>query len=693
MRVPEAGETLGRYRLDRVVGHGGMAVVFAATDLRLDRTVALKVITGALARSPEFRQRFHAEAAALARLDSPYVTQIHDHDETDDVLFIVTQYVDGTDLATHIDSRGPMRPQEALRLAAQLARGLGDAHRRGIVHRDVKPGNVLVRDAGTPEAHAYLCDFGVARSEHSDQQQLTAPGAVTGTWAYLAPECLRGEPATAASDLYALGCVLWACLTGEVPYAGTDAEAALAHVNDPIPQLAGDDALTRRLNALVTRVLAKDPADRPADAAALRRELEELASAAGDQPPFVDAPTTVPRTVRRALPATQGSGARASRRSRRTLLLTAGVAALAVVAGVTAGAVLTGGAGTADPETAPPMVAGDLDGDGYGDLQVLQTRSDSAAFSPVALWRIPSNGRALTSPERGTLGTGRPDRGDVDGDGRPDQLWLDKVSVDDAIGVEVTPADGAPWRQEIDLDPALFGLVPDSAVGDVTGDGRDDLVLLGRPSDGVGGVHVAASTGDGFGPVEQWYAVPADVDTSGLLTADADADGRSEVLLVSVGEDDRERVQVLTAVDGGFEAGEARRVGSAAVSRYLSVWLVGDVDGDEADELVIPESICRAVHVHDLGDGVLADPSSWWDRDLDEQQARACFDRYYGGYWTLSDVDGDGDADLVEMRPARPAEQRFDIRVHAAEGDRFAAPTPWGAFDCGAECEDTFTLQ
>jgi hypothetical protein len=693
MRVPEPGETLGRYRLDRVVGRGGMAVVFAATDLRLDRTVALKVITGAYAQSPEFRRRFHAEAAALARLDSPYVTQIHDHDEVDDVLFIVTQYVDGTDLWSLLRRGGALPVTDGLRLVAQLCRGLGEAHRRGLVHRDVKPSNVLVRDAGTPEMHAYLCDFGVARGERPDADAPeTAPGVITGTWAYLAPECVQGAPATPASDLYALGCVLWACLTGREPYAGTDVEAAMAHVQAPVPQLAGSDDLTDRINTVLARVLAKDPAERHPDAATLRHDLETVAADAPATP--LPAATTVPRptSVRGASPA-PATRPPAPHRGRLALLVAGVVAVCLVVVGAT-WAVFSGdddGAGSDAP--AVPGVAGDLDGDGHGDLQVLQTRSGTAEFSPVALWQVPSNGRAFTSPERGTLGAGRPDRGDVDGDGATDQLWLDKVSVDDGIGVEVTPADGEAWSQEIDLDPALFGLVPDTAVGDVTGDGRDDLVLLGRPSDGVGGVHVAPSTGDGFGPVEQWWTVPADVDSSAVFTADADGDGTSEVLFVFLDDDSRDRLQVLTAGDDGFTAGEARRVGEASVSLYLSVWLIGDVDGDGADELVIPASICRDVHVHDLDEGVLAAPTSWWERDLDEEQARACFDRYYGGYWTLSDVDGDGDADLVELRPTAPAEQRYDIRAYLAEGDRFAAPAPWGSLDCGAQCDDTFSLQ
>lgn len=296
MRVPSAGEEFGRYRLERVLGRGGMGIVFAATDPRLNRTVALKVITGTLAASPEFRSRFQAEAESLARLDSPHVITIHDHDEIDETPFIVTQYVDGVDLGAWLREHGQLPARQALKLCAQLARGLYDAHRAGVIHRDVKPGNVLVRDIDQPAVHGYLCDFGIARIEGTPGE--TAAGAITGTWTYMAPERVDNQPASPASDIYSLGCVLWACLTGTDPYAGTEVQVAVAHQQAPIPRLPGSGEFVDRLNAVLETALAKDPAARYRDADAFRQALEELVPLApGD-------------TVERPAPAGDGTAVR-----------------------------------------------------------------------------------------------------------------------------------------------------------------------------------------------------------------------------------------------------------------------------------------------------------------------------------------------------------------------------------------------
>ncbi|UMG94622.1 serine/threonine-protein kinase [Nocardioides sp. TF02-7] len=315
MHVPQPGSTLGRYRIDRVIGQGGMGVVYAATDLRLGREVALKVITGPLAATEEYRRRFQHEALAMSRVQSPWIVQIHDHDEVDGLPYIVTQLVPGTDLGSLVAAEGRLPVRRALRLCAQLARGLDDAHRAGVLHRDVKPGNVLLAGTGDDE-HAYLCDFGIALSDAASHR--TQTGMVAGTWAYLAPERTLGDPAVPASDLYAVGCVLWTCLTGREPYTGSQVEMAIAHASAPVPQLPGDDEPVTALNRVLARALAKDPADRHPDGAALAADLERLAATAPDavvEGPVGGAASTAVRSAPTAPPpAAHGAAARPGRR-------------------------------------------------------------------------------------------------------------------------------------------------------------------------------------------------------------------------------------------------------------------------------------------------------------------------------------------------------------------------------------------
>ncbi|WP_169799238.1 serine/threonine-protein kinase [Nocardioides jensenii] len=266
------GSNFGPYRIESRLGSGGMGVVFAATDTRLGRRVALKVVSSNLAGDPGFAARFQREASILARLDSPHIVSIFEHGEHDGSAYIATQLVGGGDLGALLRSRGPLPRPAAVALVGQLAEALDDAHRSGIVHRDVKPANVLVRDPDAPSLFTYLCDFGIAQAgDLPGQHGQTATGAVAGSWAYLSPERLNGAPASPASDIYALGCVLWACLTGDAPYAGSDLQVAQAHVNAPVRQLPGVDA--RHLNTVLERAMAKDPTQRFASAGEFRAAL------------------------------------------------------------------------------------------------------------------------------------------------------------------------------------------------------------------------------------------------------------------------------------------------------------------------------------------------------------------------------------------------------------------------------------
>lgn len=272
--MPEPGDEFGRYRIESRLGQGGMGVVYLAHDLTLDRRIALKVVAGVLAGDPGFRERFQREATTLARLDSPHIITIYDHGEYDGLPFIATQYVAGGDLGKLLRARGALPPALAARICAQIVGALADAHRAGVVHREVKPANVLLRDPDAAEPTAYLCDFGIAQT---DSEGLTGTGMVAGTWAYLAPERAAGASASAASDLYAVGCLLWALLTGRPPYGGSDVEMAIAHRDAPIPRLPGRDPLSRRLNTIIGRAMAKDPGARYATAEAFRADLLAVA--------------------------------------------------------------------------------------------------------------------------------------------------------------------------------------------------------------------------------------------------------------------------------------------------------------------------------------------------------------------------------------------------------------------------------
>ena len=284
-----SGETLAGYRIDQVLGSGGMGVVYRATQLSLGRDVALKVLAPHLSADPEFRERFRREAALQARLEHPHVVTVYEAGESEEGLFLALRLVDGTDLRRLIES-GELGAARALALLEQVASALDAAHEQGLVHRDVKPQNVLVdgRD------HAYLADFGLTRS--SGSRVLTQTGTYLGSLDYVAPELVRGEPFTAASDLYAYAAVLYESVAGDVPFP-RDTEAALlyAHLSEPPPRLSERrPELPAALDAVLARGLAKDPGDRYANAGELaraaREALERTVAAIAEGPAAAGAP-------------------------------------------------------------------------------------------------------------------------------------------------------------------------------------------------------------------------------------------------------------------------------------------------------------------------------------------------------------------------------------------------------------------
>ena len=269
IRMPSVGDSFGRYDLLRVLGHGGMGVVYAARDTALEREVALKIITPQLAADEDYRARFRREAQALSRVESPHVVAVHDHGELDGCLYLVTGLVPDGDLFARVRDTGAPEPRVAVDLVLQVLDGLEDAHRAGVVHRDVKPSNVLLRQRGD-RLEAVLCDFGIATLPGSE---VTRTGGLVGSYPYMAPERHQGRQTGVAGDVYSTGCRLWHVLTGHAPYSGTDVEIAMAHLQAPVPQLPDVDATTNDLNRVLARAMAKQPGERYPSARAMRLEL------------------------------------------------------------------------------------------------------------------------------------------------------------------------------------------------------------------------------------------------------------------------------------------------------------------------------------------------------------------------------------------------------------------------------------
>ena len=282
-----------RYDIGSAVGRGGMAEVFEATDSRLNRRVAVKVLRGELARDPVFIERFRREAQAAAGLNHPNIVAVYDtgEDEVGDVHipYIVMEYVDGVTLRQMLTSGPRIMPERGLEITAGILAALDYAHRHGIIHRDIKPGNVMINAHGD----AKVMDFGIARAVSDQQTAFTATSAVMGTAQYLSPEQARGEVVDARSDIYSAGCVLYELLTGRPPFTGeTPVSIAYQHVNEqPKSPSTLDPSIPNTLDAIVMHALSKHPSQRYQTAGEMRSDVER---AIAGMP--INAPSLVPNT-------------------------------------------------------------------------------------------------------------------------------------------------------------------------------------------------------------------------------------------------------------------------------------------------------------------------------------------------------------------------------------------------------------
>lgn len=287
------GTELAGYRIDALIGRGGMGAVYRATHQVLRRSVALKLLADGLAADPEYRRRFDREARLAAALDHPHIVPIHDAGYAQDVLYLAMGYIDGPNLATVIDHEAPMDLALVCELVAGVADALDSAHRAGLVHRDVKPANILVTGRAVPSGRprAYLCDFGIARSTTASTAQTTT-GQFLGTLQYCAPEQIQGHPLDGRADQYALACAIHHCLTGQPPYpAGEPSAVIFAHLSaDPPRPSTRNPALPAAVDDVIARAMAKQPAHRYPDCSTF---LHALAAAGGAAP---TAPATVPPT-------------------------------------------------------------------------------------------------------------------------------------------------------------------------------------------------------------------------------------------------------------------------------------------------------------------------------------------------------------------------------------------------------------
>jgi streptogramin lyase len=446
----DPGTEIAGFRLEGLLGRGGMGAVYHARDLRLGRSVALKLLAPDLAENERFRARFLRESQLAASLDHPNVIPIYAAGEAEGQLYLAMRYVQGVDLRHLLAREGPLSPERALRLVGQTAEALDAAHERGLVHRDVKPANILVAERSGRE-HCYLVDFGLTKQTASISG-LTGTGELVGTVAYTSPEQIRGEAVDARADIYSLGCVLFEALAGESPFARETEVATLwAQVNDPPPAVSAIRAeLGDAIDIVFSRALAKRPEDRPESAGEL----------------VADAAVALGYTLTPGLSERRPRPAFWTRRLSRRALILAGVA------GVSAAALGTGvgyfgreGSGT---RRVRPGSVGVVDPDSRDIVAGIPVgfSSPHIAAGEGSVWVLDRNGSTITRIDPATNAVVPPTRG-VPAAGIPIGLAVGEGSLWIAMNegrvlsvLEVGPELGD-LRRRIILETSEKGVFPE----------------------------------------------------------------------------------------------------------------------------------------------------------------------------------------------------------------------------------------
>ncbi|MFJ2759171.1 protein kinase [Nocardioides sp. NPDC087217] len=686
MTTLHPGAVFGHYRLDRILGEGGMGVVYDAFDTKLERQVALKMVHAHLA-DRQFIDMFIREGQTLAQIRSPHIIAIYDIGEQHGSPFIVTQFIKGGDVTGLVRSNGPLAPHLACLVNAQVAGALHDAHQAGIIHQDVKPSNVLVRNPASPlDPFAYLCDFGIATSS-SD----SPAGGITGTWNYLAPEYIRderdaqGRPISPepSRDIYAAGCMLWFTLTGKIPYSGAAVQVAMAHQNAPIPQFVGTDEWTREANRILQLSMAKDRRSRYQSAAVFKDDLlklREITAPAQLVPaPSMTDPNPAPILVAavRAPSESEAILIEEAARPSRITPLRVGAAMVGVAAlGVGGALAITQPWVEHGPEPIVPTVKGaayaDVNGDKFGDV-VTNVQNPDGKGVDVVTWK--SDGRTLTPskavtyddpalPEDNDGSEVFPLCADFTGDGKNSFITFVRSEKGfnfhgDLEGSLKAPAGVVEQGKKMAGSTFYYDLGTD----DFDGDGVADLFMattFGNPDPdldrqgrtvGDGAIWVYRGTGSGFAEPTQFAAYPAE-DREQVVVGEFTGDKLADLVVLKRAAGQPENKTLTTGTSElDLYQGDGATVAAAKSFPFkhqgISSFLAGDVDGDGLDEIVVGESgrgEGQTITIGTFSDDLAEFSIATRGKLPKPRNTLKTVSRYPV---TLADVNGDGRSDVI----------------------------------------------